>query len=88
MFVRLKAAASSISTVAGNLEDVGRRRITECVREMLTVIDHMQAMNRVFSIVCVRWLSVMFRWKTCCQNWSGTAHVSIRISCFYFRANG
>ncbi len=42
----LKAAASSISTVAGNLEDVGRRRITECVREMLTVIDHMQAMNR------------------------------------------
>ena len=29
-----------------NLEDAGRRRITECVREMLTVIEHMQAMNR------------------------------------------
>ena len=42
----LKAAASSISTVAGNLEDAGRRRVTECAREMLTVIEHMQAMNR------------------------------------------
>jgi two-component system sensor histidine kinase UhpB len=42
----LKAAASSISTGAENLEDAGRRRIAECAREMLTVIEHMQAMNR------------------------------------------
>ena len=42
----LKAAASSISTVAGNLEDAARRRVTECGREMLAVIEHMQTMNR------------------------------------------
>ena len=42
----LKAAVSSISTVAGTLEDAGRWRVTECTREMLTVIEHMQAMNR------------------------------------------
>jgi two-component system sensor histidine kinase UhpB len=42
----LKAALSSISTVAGTLEDAGRRRVTECTREMLSVIEHMQTMNR------------------------------------------
>jgi two-component system sensor histidine kinase UhpB len=42
----LKAAASSISTVAGTPEDTGRRRATECAREMLTIIERMQTMNR------------------------------------------
>ena len=42
----LKAAVSSISSVAKTLEDAGRRRVAECAREMLTVIEHMQTMNR------------------------------------------
>ena len=42
----LKAAVSSITTAAGNLEDTARRRVTERAREMQTVIEHMQAMNR------------------------------------------
>jgi two-component system sensor histidine kinase UhpB len=42
----LKAAASSISAAAESLEDAGRHRITECTREMLAIIEHMQTMNR------------------------------------------
>jgi two-component system sensor histidine kinase UhpB len=42
----LKAAASSISTVGGTLEGADRGRVTECALEMLTVIEHMQTMNR------------------------------------------
>ena len=42
----LKAAVGSISSVAKTLEDAGRRRVAECAREMLTVIEHMQTMNR------------------------------------------
>jgi two-component system sensor histidine kinase UhpB len=42
----LKAAVSSITAAAGNLEEAARLKIAERAREMLTVIENMQAMNR------------------------------------------
>jgi two-component system sensor histidine kinase UhpB len=42
----LKAALSSIASAAGTLEDAARGRVTERTREMLLIIEHMQAMNR------------------------------------------
>ena len=46
MFVRAQGSVSSIASVAAKLEDAGRSRVAECTREMLTVIEHMQTMNR------------------------------------------
>src|SRR4029079_18351073 len=42
----LKAALRSIASAAASLEDAARLRVTERTREMLKIVEHMQAMNR------------------------------------------
>jgi two-component system sensor histidine kinase UhpB len=42
----LKAHAASIATVAAKLEDQAARKVTECVRDMLAIIEQLQSINR------------------------------------------
>ena len=42
----LKANAASIATAAAELEDQAARKMTERVRDMLAIIEHLQAINR------------------------------------------
>lgn len=74
----LKANASSIASAAQNLPVEARHTVDERLRDVLGIIDHLQAINRSMLDRLRRWRSATFRSKTCLTGWSTSGRGSTR----------